>query len=213
MESESISQSGSWHPSADPGLQGWPEPPGQHRGSSPQPEVIFGISKTHSVGHPHHQPCYFSLQPQHSSPHLWILRRGQTGVAWLHLRVPGKPESMTYYSCGNLKRKRHFAAKIVFLFQPEFLQNNNDLAVWAIAYWSSLVWLTWGVMMVVMGMAWWVEVTRVMKIGNNVKLGWIFEFLMIEEQKMRWFRWIAVVKLLIQRKEVELWIWVKSRKP
>ena len=102
-----------------------------------------------TVGHPHHQPCYFSLQPQHSSPHLWILRRWQTGVAWLHLRVPGKPESMRYYSCGNLKRKRHFAAKIVFLFQPGFLQNNNNLAIWAIAYWSSLVWLSWGVMM------WW----------------------------------------------------------
>ena len=57
------------------------------------------------------------------------------------------------------------------------------------------------------------RVTRVMKIDNNVKFGRIFEFLMVEEQTMRWFRWIAVVKLLIQRKEVELWIWVKSRNP
>ena len=59
-----------------------------------------------------------------------------------------------------------------------------------------------------MGMAWWMEVgrvTRVMKIDNNVKFGWIFEFLMVEEQTMRWFRWIAVVKLLLQRKEVELY--------
>ena len=212
MESESISQSGSWHPSADPGLQGWPEPPGQHRGSSPQPEVIFGISKTHSVGPTPPTMLFFFAATTLVSTSLNLTPRANwSGLAssqsswkaWIH----------DILFLWQFEEEETFCCKDRLLFQPEFLQNDNNLAVWAIAYWSSLVWLTWGVMMVVMGMAWWVEVTRVMKIGNNVKLGWIFEFLMIEEQKMRWFRWIAVVKLLIQRKEVELWIWVKSRKP